>query len=281
MRERYPNNETYAALAGAIEDTETELLLEGIHRVFGYDFRQYARKTVKRRLKEVMDKRRVATVSELQGRVFRDPDMLAAVVSALSVQVSSFFRDGKFYLAFRRKVVPILKTYPSVRIWHAGCATGEEVYSMAMLLTEEGVFNKSQIYATDLNSDALEMAARGRYLLGHVSASQISYKESGGLRSIGAYFQNMGNHAGVMEELRQRITFFRHNLVTDRSFNDFHVVLCRNVLIYFAKPLQDRVHELLYESLVRLGILGLGANETLHLTPKQKHYRAFDELARL
>jgi chemotaxis protein methyltransferase CheR len=272
---------TAALDRAALEDTEVDLLLEGIHRLFGYDFRQYARSTVKRRLTEIMAQQSLGNVSELQGKLLRNSELLNAVVAALSIQVSSLFRDDKFYLAFRRKAIPILRTYPSIRIWHAGCATGEEVYSLAILLTEEGLFNKCQVYATDLNIAALETASRGVYPVANLTKSENSYGATGGSGSLRDYFQIVGNEARVLSNLTDRITFFEHNLVTDASFNEFHVILCRNVLIYFSKPLQDRVHNLLYESLVRLGILGLGSNETLHLTPKEKHFRALDEAGRL
>ncbi len=233
------------------DEVELELLLEGIFRFYGYDFRQYARSTVRRRLTEIMGREGLDNLSMLQGEILRKPELLDKVVSSLSIQVSSLFRDPRFYLAFRQRAVPLLRTYPSIRIWHAGCATGEEVYSMAILLTP------------------------------HVARSERDYKEAGGARSWSDYFQISGKEAKILPSLQRRVTFFQHNLATDASFNDFHVIFCRNVLIYFSKPLQDRVHELLYQSFVRFGILGLGANETLHVTPKEKHYKALDETARL
>jgi chemotaxis protein methyltransferase CheR len=264
-----------------IDEIEVDLLLEGIYRLYGYDFRQYARNTVRRRLAETMRREGLAHLSTLQGRLLREPELLENVVSSLSIQVSSLFRDPRFYLAFRRKVVPLLRTYPSIRIWHAGCATGEEVYSMAILLSEEDLFNKSQIYGTDLNIAGLEAASRGTYPAAQVMTSDRDYKEAGGKRSLSDYFQISGEEARILPSLKRRITFFQHNLATDASFNDFHAIFCRNVLIYFSKPLQDRVHDLFYHSLVRFGIMGLGANETLHVTPKEKHYRPLDEIARL
>jgi chemotaxis protein methyltransferase CheR len=264
-----------------VDEVELELLLEGIHRHYGYDFRQYARSTVRRRLTEIMAREGLDNLSALQGRILREPELLDKVVSSLSIQVSSLFRDPRFYLAFRQRAVPLLRTYPSIRIWHAGCATGEEVYSMAILLTEEDLFKKCRIYGTDLNPDALATASRGAYTAPHVTKSERDYKEAGGTRSLTDYFQISGKEAQILASLQRRVTFFQHNLVTDASFNDFHVIFSRNVLIYFSKPLQDRVHELLYHSLVRFGILGLGANETLHVTPKEKHYRSLDETARL
>ena len=263
------------------DEVELELLLEGIFRFYGYDFRQYARSTVRRRLTEIMGREGLDNLSMLQGEILRKPELLDKVVSSLSIQVSSLFRDPRFYLAFRQRAVPLLRTYPSIRIWHAGCATGEEVYSMAILLTEEDLFNKCRIYGTDLNPDALATASRGAYSAPHVARSERDYKEAGGARSWSDYFQISGKEAKILPSLQRRVTFFQHNLATDASFNDFHVIFCRNVLIYFSKPLQDRVHELLYQSFVRFGILGLGANETLHVTPKEKHYKALDETARL
>lgn len=222
-----------------------------------------------RRLMEITSREGLHNLSELQGKLLRDTGVFNKVVSALSIQVSSFLRDGKFYRSFRRKVIPILRTYPSVRIWHAGCATGEEAYSIAILLAEEGLLEKCQLYATDLNVEALEIAASGAYPCHGMLSSEASYHEAGGSRSLKEHFQISGSEAVVRHTLRSRITFVQHNLVTDTSFNEFHVILCRNVLIYFSKPQEDRVHELLYASLVRLGVLGLGANETLHLTPRE------------
>jgi chemotaxis protein methyltransferase CheR len=264
-----------------VESTELDLLLEAVHRLFGYDFRQYARSTVRRRVMEIMLRERFQNLSELQGKVLRDSAVLNKVVSALSVQVSSLFRDAKFYLAFRRKAVPILRTYPSIRIWHAGCASGEEVYSTAIVLAEEGLISKCRLYATDVNVDALEIAATGVYQQRDLTGSEWSYRQAGGSKSLSDYFPVTRGEGRVIESLKKRITFFQHNLVTDTSFNDFHMIFCRNVLIYFNKPLQDRVHQVLYDSLVRFGILGLGAAETLHLTPKEKRYRVLDEAARL
>ena len=265
----------------SVDDVEMELLLEGIYRLHGYDFRQYARSTVRRRLTEIMGREGADNLSTLQGKILRKPELLDKVVSSLSIQVSSLFRDPRFYLAFRQRAVPLLRTYPSIRIWHAGCATGEEVYSMAILLTEEALFNKCRLYGTDLNPDALATASRGSYAAPHIARSERDYKEAGGTRSLSDYFQISGKEATILQSLQGRVTFFQHNLVTDASFNDFHVIFCRNVLIYFSRPLQDRVHELLYHSLVRFGVLGLGANERLHITPREKHYRSLDETARL
>lgn len=265
----------------SVDDIELDLLLEGIYRLFGYDFRQYARSTIKRRLSEITKGCGLDNFSELQSKTLRDSALLKSVVSALSVQASSFFRDPGFYTALRRKAVPILRTYPSVRVWHAGCAAGQEVYSTAILLEEEGLLGRCHLYATDINPDGLNTGSRGSYPAAGIKSSEHHYSQAGGQRNLTDYFEMSGRDAHVRPELKKRITFFEHNLATDHSLNEFHLILCRNVLIYFAKPLQDRVHRLLYDSLVRLGVIGLGANETLHLTPKEKHYRPLDDSARL
>lgn len=265
----------------SVEETELDLLLEGLYRVFGYDFRQYARSTVKRRLGEIMRSGGFDNLSQVQGRALRDPAFLDSLVSSLSIQASGFFRDPKFYAALRRKAVPILRTYPFVRVWHAGCAGGEEVYSTAIVLQEEGLLGRCHLYATDINDEALKTGALGVYSAAAIKASAHHYVQAGGSASLTDYFDMAGREASVRPDWKKRITFVEHNLATDQSFNDFHLILCRNVLIYFSKPLQDRVHKLLYDSLVHLGIIGLGANETMHLTPKEKHYRPLDEQARL
>src|SRR5947209_19755902 len=172
----------------SVDDVEMELLLEGIYRLHGYDFRQYARSTVRRRLTEIMGREGADNLSTLQGKILRKPELLDKVVSSLSIQVSSLFRDPRSYLAFRQRAVPLLRTYPSIRIWHAGCATGEEVYSMAILLTEEDLFNKCRIYGTDLNPDASATASRGAYSAPHVARSERDYNEAGRSRSWSNYF---------------------------------------------------------------------------------------------
>jgi chemotaxis protein methyltransferase CheR len=199
-------------------------------------------------------------------------------MSALSIRASGFFRDAGFYRAFREKAVPLLRTYPFVRIWHAGCANGEEVYSLGIVMHEEGLLDKCDFYATDVNAAALEAGDSGVYRRNLISSSEQTYKDSGGKRSLSSYFDNDGRIDG---SIKKHVSFMRHNLVTDGSFNEFNVIFCRNVLIYFSRPLQDRVHELLYSSLTHFGILGLGANETVKLTRREKHYRALDEANKL
>jgi len=261
----------------SIEDVEISLLLEGVFRLFGYDFRQYSPTSVKRRLKEMVAVDHLDSISSLQERVFRDPDMLNRLVSSMSIQASHLFRDPKFFLAFRRKAVPLLRTYPLIRIWHAGCANGEEVYSMAILLKEEDLLNKSLLYATDINVEALQIALHGAYSTQHIEACERNYKEAGGRASLASYFEREGRKSRITKDLRDHIVFTRHNLVTDGSFNEFNVILCRNVLLYFTQELRNRVHALLHGSLMRFGLLALGAQETIRFTTFEKQYRPLDE----
>jgi chemotaxis protein methyltransferase CheR len=195
---------------------------------------------------------------------------------ALTVNVTSMFRDPRFFLAFRDRVVPLLRTYPFLRFWHAGCSTGEEVYSLAILLQEEGLYDRCRIYATDMNEAVLRRAREGIFPLKAVEAQWSSYLHAGGKECLAAYYTSGYGHAIFSSSLKQNIIFAQHNLVTDRSFNEFNVIFCRNVMIYFCHSLQKRVHTLLYESLARFGVLGLGSKETLHFTPHEKEYAPLD-----
>ena len=264
-----------------VQDTELELLLEGVFRLFGYDFRQYAPGTLKRRVGALVVEEGLSTVSELQSRIFRDRALLERLMSALSVSASGFFRDAAFYHAFRQKAVPLLKTYPFVRIWHPGCASGEEVYSMAILMQEVGLLERCSFYATDIDESVLNIAAQGVYPRKQIEGSERSHKESGGMGALVDYFAASQCDGTIAPSIRRRVTFMRHNLATDGSLNEFNVILCRNVLIYFSKPLQHRVHDLLYDSLTRFGILALGAHETLSLTSREKHFTALDAETKL
>ena len=215
------------------------------------------------------------TISALQERVLHDPRCLQRLVLALSVNVTSLFRDPPFYKALRERVVPLLRTYPKVRIWHAGCATGEEVYSFAILLEEEGLYDRCHIYATDMNESVLKSAAAGEFPLRAVREGAANYARGGGPRGFACYYTARDEVAVMRPSLRRNIVFAQHNLVTDRSFNEFNVVFCRNVLIYFNRDLQGRVHRLLYQSLARFGFLALGAKETVRFSP---HEHAYEDL---
>jgi chemotaxis protein methyltransferase CheR len=199
----------------------------------------------------------------------------------LSVHVTALFRDPSFYLAFRRKVIPLLRTYPFIRIWHAGCSTGEEVYSMAILLQEEGLYERCRLYATDMNEAVLAKAKEAIFPLEKMQDYTKNYQQAGGTRTFSNYYTAAYDRAILHESLKTNIIFAQHNLATDGSFNEFHVVFCRNVLIYFNKHLQDRVHQLLYESLGTFGILALGSRESLRFTPHEQAYHAIESEAKL
>jgi chemotaxis protein methyltransferase CheR len=200
---------------------------------------------------------------------------MARLITALSVTVTALFRDPEFFLAFREKVVPLLRTYPFLRIWHAGCSTGEEVYSMAILLQEEGLYDKCRVYATDMDEAALRRAREGIYSLDAVKQYAGNYLGGGGTGALSDYYTGAYGSALVRPSLRDHIVFSQHNLVTDSSFNEFHVILCRNVMIYFSRRLQERVHTLFFDSLAKFGVLGLGNKESMQFTP---HERDFEQL---
>jgi chemotaxis protein methyltransferase CheR len=256
-----------------LENIEIHLLLDGIYRRYGFDFRDYAIASLRRRIWNAVRDEKLATISGLQERVLHDPTAMERFLLALSVSVTAMFRDPTFYAAFRTIVIPILRTYPYVRIWHAGCSTGEEVYSMAILLYEEGLLDRCRIYATDMNELVLREAREGIFPLKFMKDYTDNYIKAGGKASFSEYYTAGYDRAIFRQFLKEKIVFSQHNLVTDRSFNEFNVILCRNVMIYFNKTLQDRVHKLLYESLRHLGILALGRKESLKYTPYEEHYQ--------
>lgn len=259
-----------------IEDIEIALLLEGVYQRYGYDFRNYAHSSIKRRIKHRLDIEKIASISQLQQKVLYDPLYMQKLFRDFSINVTEMFRDPSFYLSFRKNVVPLLKSYPFIRIWHAGCATGEEAYSMAILLHEEGLYNKSKIYATDMNPDVIEKAQKGVFSLDKMQLYTSNYQKAGGQYAFSEYYK--ADQYGVRFEpfLSENIVFAQHNLVTDSSFNEFNVILCRNVLIYFDKQLQNHVHGLFKESLSRFGILGLGSKESLRFSPFMESYEVID-----
>lgn len=267
----------------AIEEIEVQLLLEGVFRQTGYDFRSYAPASLKRRILNSVAEEKVATISRLQEKVLRDPEAIKRLLLRLTVQVTAMFRDPEFYLSFRRLVVPILKTYPSLNFWVAGCSKGEEVYSLSLLLLEEGLLKRSAIYATDLHEEILDQARSGSFPLSVMQEYTRNYQRAGGQKAFSEYYKVLRDTAQFNSSVRSQITFAQHNLATDSSFNEFHVILCRNVLIYFNQNLQNHVHRLFYQSLIPLGILGLGQRETLQfsscatgyseLDPRNKLYR--------
>jgi chemotaxis protein methyltransferase CheR len=249
-----------------VENVELRLLLEGIYSRWGYDFRQYAEASIKRRIKKLLREENIETISELQSVILRDEKAFRRLLFTFSVHVSDMFRDPVFFLEFRNKIVPLLQTYPKISIWHAGCAGGEEVYSMAILLKEEGLYHKSTIYATDFNEEVVHQAKRGIYSSERMRDYTLNYQQAGGKESFGDYYTAEYGHAKIDESLKEKIVFFVHNLVTDRAFGEMNVIICRNVLIYFKRELQERVTDLLYNSLGRKGTLCLGMKETLDFT---------------
>jgi len=259
----------------SVEDIELELLLEGVFRQYGFDFRNYALSSLRRRVWNFLRSENLTSISLLQDRVLHDSAWLERFLYSLSVNVSAMFRDPHFYRTFRKEVVPLLKTYPFIRIWLAGVSMGEEVYSLAILLKEEGIYDRCRIYATDINDAVLKKAKEGIYPMDLMQTYTSNYIKSGGTKSFSDYYTAAYERVILQGSLRDNVVFAQHNLASDSSFNEFHVILCRNVLIYFNSELQAHVHHLLYESLVTFGVLGLGAKETMKFSP---HERAFEEI---
>ncbi len=256
----------------SLEDIEIKLLLEGVYQYYGHDFRNYAVSSLKRRIHSFMRLEGVDNISALQQQLLHDRACLERFLLSLTVNVTSMFRDPSFYLAFRNQVVPILRTYPFIRIWHAGCSSGEEVYSMAILLQEENLYHRCRIYATDTNEKVLQNAKSGIFSLKMMQEYTQLYLKAGGKRSFSEYYTAAYDHAIFRASLRENIIFAQHNLATDSSFNEFNVIFCRNVLIYFNQILQKRVHTLFYNSLCSFGILGLGKQESIRFTPYEQYY---------
>jgi chemotaxis protein methyltransferase CheR len=275
--------DTPATYARDLERIEIDLLLEGIFRHYGFDFRAYAYSSLKRRVWKRISTEGMSSISELQDRVLHDPAMMEKLLLDLSINVSSMYRDPHFYRAFREHVVPVLRTYPFIRLWHAGCSTGEEVYSMAILLDEEGLYGRTRIYATDINEVVLHAAKSGIYPIQKMQEYTENYVKAGGTSSFSNYYTAKYDAAMFNSALTRNVVFSQHNLVTDRSFAEFHVILCRNVMIYFDRKLQDRVHSLFYDSLVPFGFMCLGSKESLRfskyedcyeqISPREKIYR--------
>jgi chemotaxis protein methyltransferase CheR len=255
-----------------LEKMEIELLLEAIYRHYGFDFRSYAFSSIRRRIWKRVNAEGLSNVTALQERILHDSKVMERLLLDLSINVTAMFRDPGFYRAFREDVVPLLRTYPFIRVWHAGCSTGEEVYSMAILLEEEGLLARSRLYATDINEVVLQQARAGIFPLERMQEYTENYIKAGGKRSFSEYYTAKYDGALFSPALTEHVVFSQHNLVTDRSFSEFNVILCRNVLIYFDKSLQARVQGLFYDSLVHFGILGLGSKESLKFSQYEDCY---------
>jgi chemotaxis protein methyltransferase CheR len=265
-----------AEARGNVETVEMELLLEGVYRQYGYDFRGYAPGSLKRRLWRRAYAEKAPTLSALQERVLHDPGCMERLLQDLSISVTSMFRDPGFYVALRENVIPRLRTYPFVRIWNAGCSTGEETYSLAILFREAGLGERVRIYATDINDSVVARARSGMFPLERMRDYTENYVRAGGGEEFSSYYTAEGDHARFDPALTDRIVFAQHNLASDRAFNTFNLVVCRNVMIYFGKELQDRVHDLLYESLETFGMLALGRKESIKFSPRESCYEPLD-----
>jgi chemotaxis protein methyltransferase CheR len=253
------------------ERIEVDLLLEAVYRRYSYDFRGYARASLRRRLWRRAHDEGVGTLSGLQDRVLHDPAVMDRLLRDLSINVTEMFRDPGFFRVLREKVVPIMRTYPYVRIWNAGCSTGEETYSIAILLAEAGLLDRVRIYATDMNDDVLATARLGTFELDKIQRYGENYERAGGAGSLDRYFSVRDGQATFARSLVDGTVFAQHNLAQDAAFNDFHLIVCRNVMIYFARPLQERVHELFLASLVRFGVLALGHKESVVATHEDRY----------
>jgi len=260
------------ATALNVEEIEIKLLLQGVAMRYGYDFREYALGPLRRTIASGMAGEGVGTISAYQERLLHDASCMQRFLSGVGVNVTSMFREADVLRCIRDEAIPRFRTYPSLRIWIAGCATGEEVYSMAIMLREEGLYERSQIYATDINESSLAIARAGAYPLARVVSDESSHARSGGQGRISDFYSITGKTARFDHTLQSHITWARHNLVSDSSFNEFHLILCANVLIYFRPNLQERAHRLFYDSLVRSGYLGLGQQDSLVFCPESSRY---------
>ncbi|MCW2271744.1 Chemotaxis protein methyltransferase Cher2 [compost metagenome] len=255
-------------------DIEIRLLIEAIYLKYSYDFRDYSGASIKRRIQHALRQFDCKTVSALQERVLHDPGMFMQLLQFLTIPVSEMFRDPEHFLALRREVVPLLRTWPSLKIWIAGCSTGEEVYSMAILLREEGLLERTIIYATDINPNSLEKAKQGIYSMQNMHAYAENYRKAGGRRDFSEYYTSAYGNAIVDSSLRDNVTFADHSLATDSVFSETQLISCRNVLIYFNKTLQDRAFGLFHESLCHRGFLVLGSKESLDFSAYADRFEA-------
>lgn len=261
----------------SVDDVELRLLVEAIYHVYHYDFRSYARASLRRRMGAAMAHFGCRSLSELQGRLLHEADVFTELLEYLTVQVSDLFRDPSYFRALREKVVPLLRTYPSLKVWIAGCSTGEEAYSMAILLREEGLLERSLIYATDINPNALRRAEAGVFDAAKVPDFTANHRRSGGHSSLSDYYSAAYGRVIFDKRLRRHIVFSDHSLATDSVFAEVQLVSCRNVLIYFDRELQSRALDLFYEALCRKGFLGIGLRESLRFS---SHADSFAEFAR-
>ena len=260
---------------GELEAIEIDLLLQALYLRYGYDYRDYMKNSIRRRIWHRVNSERLPSITALTEKVLHDQSCLNRLIADFSINVTEMFRDPPFFKSFRDKVVPLLRTYPSLRIWHAGCSSGEEVYSMAILLHEEGLYERTKMYATDINARMLKKAKSGTMSLEYMRKYTNQYIVSGGKAAFSDYYSVEAGRVKLHPFLTKNIVFAKHNLATDTSFNAFNVILCRNVLIYFNRTLQERVHDLFYDSLSMFGILGLGDKESIAQSRNMDCFEAF------
>ena len=264
-----------------VEDLEVELVIDAIYRCYGHDFRNYSKASLTRRIRTGQIKLGCNTISEMIPRILHDESFFRSLLENLSINVTEMFRDPRSYLALKEKVVPLLRTYPFIKIWCAGCSTGEEVYSLAILLEEEGLYERCTIYATDFNDAVLQKAKEGIYSVENVKEHTANYQKTNPSSSLSQYYHSRYDSIIMDKKLKRNITFANHNLVTDGRFTEVHLILCRNVLIYFNRSLQNRVLELFTDSLVSGGFLCLGSKENLRFTKEFEHYLLVDREAKI
>lgn len=256
-------------------DLELKLLLEGVFQRYQHDFRNYSISSLRRRVNQALERFECQTVSQLQNRVLHEPQVFEQMLQYFTVQVSEMFRDPHYFAALRASVVPLLKTYPSIKIWVAGCSTGEEVWSLAIMLAEEGLLERTLIYATDINGGALKTAEAGIYALRRVAQFSENYHRAGGTGSLSDYYTAGYDSVVFDRAFRQHMVFADHSLATDSVFSEVHMVSCRNVLIYFNRELQERAIRLFHDALVHRGFLGLGLKESLRFTLQSDAFADF------
>ena len=259
-----------------IFDIEIQLLLEGVYLKYQHDFRNYSIASLRRRMAQAMERFDCRSLSQLQHRVLHEPEVFTQMLQYFTIQVSEMFRDPAYFKALREQVVPILRTYPSIKVWTAGCSKGEEVWSLAILFDEEGLLERTIFYATDINPTALQAAESGIFALDRIAQFSCNYQQAGGQRSLADYYTAAYDGAAFDRRLRKQMVFADHSLATDSVFSEVHLVSCRNVLIYFDRTLQDRAIGLFQEALVHRGFLGLGSRESLRFSA---HANQFEELA--
>ena len=281
---RYPpanGNHQRPSCVPPLESIEIDLLLDAIHKRYGYDFRSYARIPIERRIRQFLSGTPHGSIAELIPSVLHDRDFFSRLLWSLSITVTEMFRDPFFYRAVREQVLPLLRTWPHIKIWHAGCASGEEVYSLAIILKEEGLLKRTLIYATDISCEVLERAREGIYEARALRQATLYHYQAGGKASLSEYYHARYNAAVMDGRLREHIVFSSHNLAVDGIFSEMHLIFCRNVLIYFNNELQNRVLRLFTESLVPGGFLCIGSHEDIRFSDVADQYAVVDQKARI